>query len=136
MPVIRALTADDAEAFRSLLAAAGWLDRDAGIACVAAMISGADVVGAVDAQKGLIGAARGISDRASDGYIQDVFVLPEERGRGIGGALVDAVIAALKRRGCDWIGLIATPGNSGFYRRKGFEIMERHTPMLLNNTQR
>ena len=50
--------------------------------------------------------------------------------------VVDAVIAALKRRGCDWIGLIATPGNSGFYRRKGFEIMERHTPMLLNNTQR
>lgn len=136
MPLIRALTVDDAEPLRRLLAAAGWLDRDTDLACVRAMIAGADAVGAVDAEKGLIGAARGISDRASDGYIQDVFVLPEERGRGIGGALVDAAVAALRRRGCDWIGLIATPGNSGFYRRKGFEIMERHTPMLLKNTQR
>ena len=40
-----------------------------------------------------VGFARVIGDRATFGYLADVFVLPEFRGRGISKALMDAVAA-------------------------------------------
>jgi spermidine synthase len=60
-----------------------------------------------------------------------VAVLKEMRGNGIGRRVVEEIIRRLRRRGVDWIGLISTPGSEGFYRGMGFEIMERHSPMLL-----
>lgn len=79
----------------------------------------------------LIGFARVLGDGSSDCYIQDVTVRSDCRKQGIGQALVKFLIAELRARNIDWIGLIATPGKADFYRKMGFEVMENHTPMRL-----
>ena len=79
----------------------------------------------------LIGFARVLGDGTSDCYIQDVTVRSDCRKQGIGQQLVKFLIAELRARNIDWIGLIATPGKADFYRKMGFEVMENHTPMRL-----
>ena len=45
--------------------------------------------------------------------------------------MVKFLIAELRARSIDWIGLIATPGKENFYRQMGFEVMSGFTPMRL-----
>jgi aralkylamine N-acetyltransferase len=78
----------------------------------------------------LIAMGRVISDGASDAYIQDVVVLPEYRGRGIGRELIRRLTARCVEAGIGWIGLIAEPGRSGFYEGLGYGKMEGYDPML------
>jgi len=80
---------------------------------------------------GMIGMGRALSDGVSDAYIQDVTVLKEYRGMGIGTKIVMELIRHLKEHGVDWIGLIAEPGSAGFYERLGFSPMSAYVPMLL-----
>jgi len=51
---------------------------------------------------------RAISDGISDAYIQDVTVLSEFRGQGIGTGIVQEILKQLRDDGLQWIGLIAT----------------------------
>ncbi len=78
----------------------------------------------------LAGMGRVISDGVSDGYIQDLFVLPEYRLSGIGGRIVKALLEKCKVNGLEWVGLIAEPGSENFYRDLGFKVMQGHLPML------
>jgi len=80
----------------------------------------------------IVGMARSISDGISDAYIQDVAVLPEYKGSGIGKLLVEKIIEFLQDYRITWIGLIATPGADKFYTKLGFSVMENFTPMILN----
>lgn len=80
-------------------------------------------------EKKLIGMGRALSDLASDAYIQDVAVLKEFRGKGIGGKIIQILIEKLKEKGVDWIGLIAQPGTSSFYKGLGFEPLKDHVPL-------
>jgi ribosomal protein S18 acetylase RimI-like enzyme len=130
--VLKQLDASCWQEFRNLLAEAGWLESDAPEAAVKGMLTGAAAVGIEIKGKGLAAVGRAISDGCSDGYIQDVFVLPSCRGMGLGRKVVEALTEILKTKGCDWIGLIATPGNEGFYKSMGFEVMDGYTPMLHN----
>lgn len=50
------------------------------------------LVTAVDPRGALIGLARAISDDATICYVQDILVLPEAQGDGIGRALLQAVL--------------------------------------------
>jgi len=77
----------------------------------------------------LVGMGRAISDRVSDGYIQDVFVRPSLRGRGVGAELVRRLALRLRIDGLGWIGLIAADGTWPFYAGLGFRKMRRHDPM-------
>jgi ribosomal protein S18 acetylase RimI-like enzyme len=79
----------------------------------------------------LIGMGRAVSDGVSDAYIQDVVVMKDLRGRGIGAAIIRKIVAFLRDRRIGWIGLVAEPGTQPFYRRLGFEVMEGYAPMLL-----
>ena len=63
---------------------------------------------------------RAISDRTNDGYIQDVFVSPDLRGRGVGAELVRRLALRLRIDGLGWIGLIAADGSWPFYAKLGF----------------
>lgn len=86
---------------------------------------------AVDRASGrAVGMGRAISDGVSDAYIQDLMVLPEYRGRGIGGAILRRVLGACRDRGIGWIGLIAEGGSGDFYRRLGFGVDEGDVPMM------
>lgn len=65
--------------------------------------------------------------------IELLYVKRGERGRGAGGALVDAVRTKAEALGCAEISVSVTPGNAGairFYRRHGLTeeamLLERH----------
>ena len=62
-----------------------------------------------------------VGDRVAE--LDSLSVLPEERGNGLGGALMDAVDDELRRRGIREISLAVMEGNHGaahFYERRGF----------------
>jgi spermidine synthase len=79
-------------------------------------------------EKRLIGMGRALSDLVSDAYIQDVTVLKEFRGKGIGKKIIQTLIKMLKESGVDWIGLVAQPGTASFYTKLGFEVLKDHVP--------
>ena len=86
---------------------------------------------AVDTRTGhAIGMGRVISDGISDGYIQDLVVLPEYRNQGVGKKIVSVLVRQCRSRGISWIALIAEPGSEMFYTPLGFEQMRGHVPMI------
>lgn len=77
---------------------------------------------------------RVITDYATYGYLSDVFVLPEAQGRGLGKALVAAVMAHPDLQGLRRFAL-ATSDAHQLYARHGFvapakpeSLMERYDP--------
>ena len=70
----------------------------------------------------MVGAARVVTDFATFGWLCDVFVIDEHRGRGLGKALMAAVadhpqLASLQRI------ILATADAHQLYARYGFELM-------------
>ncbi len=97
---------------------------------VARIVSGSHLFVIATIGDEIIGMGRAISDAVSDAYIQDVTVENESRGKRIGSTLVERLIAALKRDGIEWIGLIAEKGSRRFYETLGFGPMVGAVPML------
>lgn len=59
-------------------------------------------------------------------YLEDVFVLPEHRGRGVGAALLRAVARIAVDRGCgrfEWSVLDWNESAIGFYKSRGADVM-------------
>jgi aralkylamine N-acetyltransferase len=83
--------------------------------------------------KKMIGMGRALSDLVSDAYIQDVTVLKQYRGKGIGKKIIEKLIMGLQDRGVDWIGLIAEPGTGSFYEKMGFTRLTGHIPYRLKD---
>ena len=67
--------------------------------------------------------ARVLTDTVSFGYLGDVFVLPEARGRGVGKALMEAVLAHPHVRGLRRLALV-TDDAHGLYERYGFAPLD------------
>jgi aralkylamine N-acetyltransferase len=78
----------------------------------------------------IVGMARIISDGHSDAYIQDVVVLGQYRGRGVGRELVRRLTQFCVDRKIGWIGLVAEPGTQGLYEDLGFGALVDYQPML------
>ena len=68
-----------------------------------------------------VGMGRAISDGISDAYIQDVVVLKEYRGMGIGKEIVQNLLNYCLEKNLVWIGLVAEPGTRAFYSPLGFQ---------------
>ncbi len=70
----------------------------------------------------LVGTARVIGDGGLAYYIQDVIVLPEYQGQGIGAQLMDRVMAYVRTHAAHnaVIGLMAAAGKEPFYEKYGF----------------
>jgi ribosomal protein S18 acetylase RimI-like enzyme len=70
----------------------------------------------------VIGCGRIVGDGGMYFYIQDIVVLPEFQGRGIGRRIMGAVMGYLQAhaRAGAFIGLMAARGASGFYEKYGF----------------
>jgi len=108
-----------------------WKESQAARDAIPPMIRGSfRFILARDASGRAVGMGRAISDGASDAYIQDLVVLPEYRGRGIGNEIVRRLVQECRKAQITWIGVIAEPGTSQFYRPLGFEPMPDYTPML------
>ena len=81
-----------------------------------------------------IGFARVVSDRATIAYLNDVFILPQYRGRGLAKWLMECVVSHPDLQGLRrWV--LATRDAHGLYEKFGFTplkrpevFMERHDP--------
>ena len=113
-----------------LFAGAGWIPSPEDGGFLEQALPGSCAVAGAFCGGRLIGIARALSDGVSDAYIQDVTVLEEFRGRGIGAKLVTVLTQELERRKIDWIGLVGVPGTEKFYASLGFEAQDGHTLWL------
>ena len=130
---IRVIHSADTEDVVRLYKAAGWWEKHyVAEAFIPPMVkNSACFAGAFDGEH-MVGMGRAVSDNVSDAYIQDIVVLPEYRGQGIGGKIVKVLISELKARGVDWIGLVGEPGTGEFYARLGFKPLKGFIPMKLD----
>ena len=71
-----------------------------------------------------VGFARVVTDWATFAWIADVYVLASERGRGLGKALVEAVLEHPAVRGLPRV-MLATADAHGLYEGYGFERLPR-----------
>ena len=70
-----------------------------------------------------VGHARVVTDTVAFGYLGDVFVVPEARGRGVGKALMEAVLAHPDVSGLKRLALV-TEDAHGLYEHYGFAPLD------------
>lgn len=80
----------------------------------------------------VVACGRVIGDGGMYFYVQDVIVLPEYNGRGLGVKVMDAVVAYLQRvaRPGAFVGLLDADNAEGFYERYGFQRRPDRTGMF------
>lgn len=71
----------------------------------------------------VIGMGRIVGDGAMYYYIQDVAVLPEHQGKGIGQRMIGKLLDYIKNScpGAAFVGLFASQGKEQFYEKFGFK---------------
>jgi GNAT superfamily N-acetyltransferase len=72
----------------------------------------------------MVGFARVVTDRATFGWLCDVFVIEEHRGKGLGGALVRAAVEHPDLRNIKRF-VLATADGQGLYAKYGFEVLDQ-----------
>ena len=122
----------DEEEIAALYEAGGWWKEEYKTEDLPHLILGSFAFAvATDNKTGrAIGMGRVIADGVSDGYVQDLVVLPEYRKSGIGTQIIAILVSRCLQSGITWIGLIAEPDTEKFYSPLGFKPMERHVPLI------
>lgn len=81
---------------------------------------------AVMDQGQVIGMGRLVGDGVSICYVQDLVILPQYQGKGIGKSIMERLIAYTKEHGIPetnlTVGLFAAKGKEEFYQKLGFTI--------------
>ena len=128
---VRLVDVWDVETIADLYRAGGWWNEAWDPAGLRDLIAGSFAFAvAIDSAAGrAVGMGRVISDGVSDGYVQDLVVLPGYRGRGIGTMILSTLLNYCKSAGVTWVGLIAEPGTESFYTELGSRTMKEHVPM-------
>lgn len=120
-----------AEDFVRLKVATGFLDRPLH-QVEAALKNGLFDVSAVCDGK-VVGMGRVVGDGAMYWYLQEIIVLPEYQGKGIGKCIVNRLIEYIKSAAIPgtiiYIGLTAVKGKEPFYEKLGFSIHSTSTGM-------
>ena len=117
-----------------LYKAGGWWKESYNKALINSMIAGSFAFTVVvdKSIKKAVGMGRVISDGISDAYIQDLVILDDYRGQGLGKKLVNFLVNHCLSEGIKWIGLISEPGQETFYSNLGFSQMKNYVPMKFN----
>ena len=114
----------------ALYESAGWWRESAAArATIAPMITGSFCFMVVTDGETTVAMGRVLSDGVSDAYVQDVVVLPNYHGRGIGGEVISVLTQHCMKHGIAWIGLVAEPGTVSFYESSGYQVMQGFVPM-------
>ena len=134
---VQLVQAWDGNEIANLYRAGGWWKEEYDPNELSRLIVGSFLfVVAADLKTGqAVGMGRVIADGVSDGYIQDLVVLPEYRKTGIGARIVSILVKKCVERGISWIGLIAEPGTENFYLPFGFHPLEGHTPLIFRSDE-
>jgi GNAT superfamily N-acetyltransferase len=79
-----------------------------------------------------VGMGRIVGDGAIFYYLQDVAVLPEHQGLGLGTQIVDRLVALVKTNAPEkaFFGVFAAEGTLPFYQRFGFDLHPALTGMF------
>lgn len=77
-----------------------------------------------------VGCGRVVGDGGLYFYLQDIIVLPELQGRGLGATIMDAVMSFVEgaARPGAFVGLMAAEGVQPFYERYGFRRRPEDRP--------
>ena len=77
-----------------------------------------------------VGMGRVVGDGAIYFYVQDIIVIPEYQGRGIGKMIMEAVEAYLSESAYNnsFVGLMAAQGVAGFYNNFGYSERDIDRP--------
>jgi ribosomal protein S18 acetylase RimI-like enzyme len=129
---VRLVEVWDTDQIVDLYRAGGWWKDGYDPAGIPALITGSFLFAvAMDPATGsAVGMGRVLSDGVSDGYIQDIIVLPLYRRRGVGKKIVALLLKECRACGLGWIGLVAEPGSERFYLPLGFRPMKGYVPFL------
>ena len=114
----------------NLYKSGGWWKDHYDKSAIGHLIKGSFVFAVVIDKKTekTISMGRVLSDGVSDGYIQDLVVLPEYRKKGIGKKLITSLIEYCKSKNINWIALISEPNQEEFYKKIGFKEMKNYIP--------
>ena len=77
------------------------------------------LLGAYDGER-LVGFGRLVSDGVLHAMIYELIVLPEYQGQGIGGEILERLVAKCRATGVRDIQLFCARGKRGFYEKRGF----------------
>jgi len=123
----------DIEQLKDLYKDVGWWSEndDKDPEFINKLIQGSFCFAVASINDKVIGTGRSISDGVCDAYIQDVVVLNELRGRGIGVLIMEELIKHLKSKNINWISLISEPKAGSFYKKCGFVQMPDFIPFTL-----
>jgi ribosomal protein S18 acetylase RimI-like enzyme len=111
-----------AEDFIRLKISAGFRERPTKFVEIALKNNLYDVVALVDDE--VVGMGRLVGDGVMYWYLQEIVVLPEYQGKGIGTAIVNKLLEYIaehtEKGNFTSVGLTAAEGKEGFYERFGF----------------
>jgi GNAT superfamily N-acetyltransferase len=119
---LRVADADDLPRLATLRETAGWAVHEWALRAVLAPPHARCMV-ATDGADRLVGVGSGIS-YGSLGIVGNMIVDPAHRRRGIGAAILEAVLAFLAERGCTRLELSATEAGRPLYARFGFTLTD------------
>jgi GNAT superfamily N-acetyltransferase len=110
-----------AEDYNRLRASVGWKTHNLAVVTAALPNSLYGVCAYIG--EDLVGMARVIGDGGLAFYIQDVVVLPEYQGQGVGTQLMNAVMGYIRAHAVEnsVVGLMSALGKEAFYTRYGFK---------------
>ena len=108
------------EEFTALRKAVGWISPDRSAASTGLSNSLYSIC--IEHDGKLIGFGRVIGDSGLYYYIQDVIVLPDYQGKGIGKMIMNEIIKYLQNNCLPnaFVGLMSAENKEGFYKKYGF----------------